>query len=234
MAAAAAGAAPVDCKECARQFPTFKVYIKHLLAKECGAAQDQAKAARAQEQTKLARAHSLPGQVAPPSRLQAKKPLAKPAKESCGMCGKLCKGSRGLASHNTSSHTCHYCSQASPSLHSLHSLQVVADLPAHVREEHERQACAHCSSRFATADALEEHVRKTHIVTCEICQEDFTSEEDMVEHRREEHETEECDMCQQKFLKTDKLLEAHLAEEHGIKTKTIREFGGGAMFMMME
>ena len=33
--------APVDCKECARQFPTFKVYIKHLLAKECGAAQSQ-------------------------------------------------------------------------------------------------------------------------------------------------------------------------------------------------
>ena len=49
MAAAAAGAAPVDCKECARQFPTFKVYIKHLLAKECGAAQDQAKAAVHQE-----------------------------------------------------------------------------------------------------------------------------------------------------------------------------------------
>ena len=33
--------APVDCKECSRQFPTFKVYIKHLLAKECGAAQSQ-------------------------------------------------------------------------------------------------------------------------------------------------------------------------------------------------
>jgi len=218
--AATAGAAPVDCKECARQFPTFKVYIKHLLAKECGAAQDQAKAARSQDQAKT---HSLPGQVAPPSRLQAKKPLAtKPTKEACGLCGKLCKGSRGLASHNTSSHTCHYCSQ------------VVADLPAHVREEHERQGCPHCSSRFATAGGMEEHVRKTHIVTCEICREDFTSEGDMMEHRRDEHEMEECDMCQQRFLKTDELLEAHLAEEHGIKTKTIRQFGGGAMFMMME
>ena len=27
---------PVDCKDCEAQFPTFKGFLKHLLAKECG------------------------------------------------------------------------------------------------------------------------------------------------------------------------------------------------------
>ena len=34
--------------------------------------------------------------------------------------------------------------------------------------------------------------------------------------------------------KEDKLLESHLETEHGIKTKTIKQFSGGMMFMMVE
>ena len=28
---------PLDCQDCSAQFPTFKIYLTHLLSKECGA-----------------------------------------------------------------------------------------------------------------------------------------------------------------------------------------------------
>ena len=149
-----------------------------------------------------------------------KKPVI--TKEACGLCGKMVKGARGLASHNSSCHNCHYCSQA------------VLDVQEHVRTVHENKLCGHCARRFATQDNLDGHIQEEHLVKCDVCEEPFYSPESMSEHRREEHELEDCDMCEERFLKTEKLLEGHLDKVHGIKTKTIKQFAGGMMFMMAE
>lgn len=109
----------------------------------------------------------------------------------------------------------------------------VADLAHHVRTEHEAFPCDHCARRFQNKENLEEHVEE-HVIKCDVCEERFFSEEDMVAHRREEHELEDCDLCDQRFLKTEALLEGHQLAVHGIKTKTIKQFGGGMMFMMVD
>ena len=155
-----------------------------------------------------------------PAKVVEKRPQN--TKEACGLCGKLCKGSRGLASHNASCHNCHYCSQA------------VLDVGDHVRKVHEAEVCAHCPRRFPTQEKLQGHVKEEHLVKCDVCEEEFYSEDTVKNHRREEHEMEGCDMCEERFLKTENLMEAHLDTVHGIKTKTIKKFGGGMMFMMVE
>ena len=109
----------------------------------------------------------------------------------------------------------------------------MADLAVHVRKEHEAFGCDHCNRRFQNEDGLQEHVEE-HVVKCDVCDERFFSDEEMVTHRREEHELEDCDLCDQRFLKTEALLEGHQLTEHGIKTKTIKQFGGGMMFMMVD
>ena len=109
----------------------------------------------------------------------------------------------------------------------------MVDLASHVRSEHEVFGCDHCARRFQNQEKLEEHVEE-HVVPCDVCEEKFFSIEDMVEHRREEHELEDCDLCDERFLKAEALLESHQLEVHGIKTRTIKQFGGGMMFMMMD
>ena len=72
----------------------------------------------------------------------------------------------------------------------------MANLVDHVRTEHEAFACDHCARRFQNKENLEEHVEE-HVVKCDVCEERFFSQEDMVGHRREEHELEDCDLCDQ-------------------------------------
>jgi hypothetical protein len=158
--------------------------------------------------------------AAPRPGASGKKPVS--AKEACALCGKLCKGARGLASHNATCHNCHYCSQ------------VVLDVAEHVRRVHESEACGECARRFPSPATLEAHMEEEHLVTCDLCQENFFNAVTMAEHRREEHEMEDCDMCDERFLKTEKLMDGHLESVHGIKARTIKQFAGGHMFMMMD
>ena len=109
----------------------------------------------------------------------------------------------------------------------------MVDLASHVRNEHEVFGYDHCARRFQNQEKLEEHVEE-HVVPCDVCEEKFFCTEDMVEHKREEHELEDCDLCEERFLKVEALLESHLLEVHGIKTRTIKQFGGGMMFIMMD
>jgi len=236
--------APVDCKECSRQFSTFKLYIKHLLAKECGAAQKSPSKTSPKSAGKILSTRSPRVELSssPPDDIQVlgesisdkntqktnskvtviapKKQQAQ--KEACTLCGKMCKGARGLSSHITACHTCQYCSE------NFNELEV------HVRSVHEAEQCDECKRRFSTKDDLQKHMKEEHLVKCDVCEEEFYSETAMKEHRREEHEMEDCDMCDERFLKEDKLLESHLETEHGIKTKTVKQFSGGMMFMMVE
>lgn len=236
--------APVDCKECSRQFSTFKLYIKHLLAKECQAAQKSPSKTSPKSAGKILSTRSPrvnlssspPGEIEVigesisdknTQKINSKVTVTAPKKqqvqkEACTLCGKMCKGTRGLSSHITACHTCQYCSEN------------FNDLEVHVRSVHEAEQCGECKRRFATPDDLQKHMKEEHLVKCDVCEEEFYSDTAMKEHRRDEHEMEDCDMCEERFLKEDKLLESHLETEHGIKTKTVKQFSGGMMFMMVE
>ena len=65
-----------------------------------------------------------------------------------------------------------------------------------------------------------------------MCEEEFYSEESLKAHIVDIHESEECDICQVKFLIADKMMDDHKDKVHGIKSKTIKHFGG-MMFMMV-
>ena len=121
------------------------------------------------------------------------------------MCGKMCKGTRGLSSHITACHTCQYCSEN------------FNDLEVHVRSVHEAEQCGECKRRFATPDDLQKHMKEEHLVKCDVCEEEFYSDTAMKEHRRKEHIMEhrlfECKLCYNKF-RLNKYLMKHQKKIH--------------------
>jgi len=283
--------ANVDCQECSRAFPTFKLYIKHLLAKECQAKKTPEPMTTLEPELKkpkltppktvepiqqqpdsttnndellmlgsptftnsksIYKSHAyqvkktspqiLPEIIpinAPPiitptiisvASLANKKPLipvidpkknGKPQKELCMLCSKPCKGKRGVSGHMSTSHKCHYCGEH------------FAILDEHIKEVHERETCEYCSRKFPSTGDVDKHLQSVHFVKCEQCDEGFYVEQQLKDHVIEEHETETCDICDQKMLIKDKLMDEHKDKIHGIKTMTKKEFGGGMMFMMV-
>ena len=117
----------------------------------------------------------------------------------------MCKGKRGLSSHITACHTCQYCSEN------------FNDLEVHVRSVHEAEQCGECKRRFATPDDLQKHMKEERLVKCDVCEEEFYSDTAMKEHRRDEHETEVCDMCEENFRKKErrkKVVGTHRCIDH--------------------
>eukprot|EP00092_Neocalanus_flemingeri_P023679 GFUD01025681.1.p1 GENE.GFUD01025681.1~~GFUD01025681.1.p1 ORF type:complete len:314 (-),score=66.15 GFUD01025681.1:76-1017(-) len=310
--------ATVDCQECSKNFQTFKLYIKHLLTKECKGKQkpeqqlsaepenkrlkvspklfqkkkheaDSTTIAQEQfvisgepvyvpvsrgsenaniEQTmkktimqnmhphkiastekfvvsqddsglKITSVTSLgannrpiphpikPANIRPPKTSapipQAPPPKpavpAKPGKAPCSLCSKLVK-SRGMTQHVNMQHKCKYCSE------------LVENVDQHISETHEREPCEYCSKKFENSDSLEKHIEISHLEKCEQCEDEFYSEESLRYHVVDVHESELCDICDIKFLIADKMMDEHKDKVHGIKTKTIKQFGG-MMFMMV-
>ena len=144
---------------------------------------------------------------------------AKVEKVPCTLCGKLCKNNRGLSMHMTASHGCNHCDRT------------FKDLEEHTINVHRTEQCTECSRKFNSTAELKSHLSQIHLVKCNICNAEFFNPHNFSEHRQEEHE-EECDMCQQRFLKTDSLLEGHLDSVHDIKPRVIKQFAGG-IFMMV-
>merc|ERR1712129_36408 len=155
--------APVDCKECASTFPSFKTYIKHLMAKECS------KASR----------------VTAPSVAPSRKAKVTD-KVPCTLCGKMCKNSRGLSMHMTTSHGCNYCDKSFADLpshiESEHrkecctecSMKFVTSsaLKSHMTGVH-LVNCPECPEYFYNPSTLAEHTREEHEEECDICLERF-------------------------------------------------------------
>ena len=310
----------VDCQECSNNFPTFKLYIKHLLTKECKGKQNPSEntsvvsgnkrlrvspklahkkkqnepdsttaddqfvvsgepvyvpvkrgtepapvnnleqttkktimqnmhpikiASQDEEGLKLTSVSSLNrGQLTPhqikasssksanhnkskkgsPTPLQSLKQPSpaqhKPGKIPCTLCSKLVK-SRGMTQHLNMQHKCRYCSV------------MVENVDEHISEVHERDPCEYCEKNFENKAAVDKHIEVVHLQTCEKCDEDFYSEDSLQGHVIDVHESEECDICNSKFLIADKMMDEHKDKVHGIKTKTIKQFGGGMMFMMV-
>jgi len=147
------------------------------------------------------------------------KPAPPPGKAHCSLCSKLVK-TRGMTQHMNMQHKCKYCNE------------LVEKLEHHVSETHEREPCEYCSKKFENGDALEKHVEIAHLEKCQQCDEEFYSEESLRSHVVDVHESEVCDICDIKFLISDKMMDEHKDKVHGIKTKTIKQFGG-MMFMMV-
>jgi len=299
--------ATVDCQECSKNFQTFKLYIKHLLTKECKGKQkpeeqlslepenkrlkvspklfqkkkhDSPDSTTADDQfvisgdpvyvplnrgsehasmehtmkktimqnmhphkiantdkfvvsqndvgLKITSVTSLNGGAQPtprppptkaPLRAPTPQPTPKPGKAPCTLCSKLVK-SRGLTQHMNMQHKCRYCSV------------MVGNLDEHISQVHEREPCEHCSKKFENEAALEKHIEVAHLQKCEQCEEEYYSEDSLQAHVVDVHESEECDICNIKFLIADKMMDEHKDKVHGIKTKTIKQFGG-MMFMMV-
>jgi len=144
---------------------------------------------------------------------------AKPGKVPCALCGKMVK-TRGMTQHVNMTHKCKYCSN------------LVENVDQHISDTHEREQCEHCTKKFENVDAVEKHVESAHLQKCEQCDEEFYSEESVQAHIVDVHESEVCDICDIKFLIADKMMDEHKDKVHGIKTKTIKQFGG-MMFMMV-
>merc|ERR1719369_257294 len=87
---------------------------------------------------------------------------------------------------------------------------MVENVDEHIKELHERDPCEYCDRKFENEAAVDKHIEVVHLQTCE-----------------------ECDICNIKFLIADKMMDEHKDKVHGIKTKTIKQFGGGMMFMMV-
>jgi len=299
--------ATVDCQECSKNFQTFKLYIKHLLTKECKGKQkseeqlsveepenkrlkvssklfqkkklDSPDSTTADDQfmisgdpvyvplnrgsehvsmehtmkktimqnmhphkiantdkfvvsqndvgLKITSVTSLSGGGGPPTPrppltkppVRAPTPAPKPGKAPCTLCSKLVK-SRGLTQHMNMQHKCRYCSA------------MLGDLDLHISQVHEREPCEHCSKKFESEAALEKHIEVAHLQKCDQCEEEYYSEDSLKAHVVDVHESEECDICNIKFLIADKMMDEHKDKVHGIKTKTIKQFGG-MMFMMV-
>jgi len=146
-------------------------------------------------------------------------PAPKPGKVPCTLCAKLVK-TRGLTQHLNMQHKCKYCGV------------LVENVDDHISDVHEKEPCEHCGKKFESEDAVEKHIEITHLQKCEQCDEEFYSEESLKAHVTDVHESEECDICSIKFLIADKMMDEHKDKVHGIKTKTIKQFGG-MMFMMV-
>lgn len=309
--------ATVDCQECSKNFPTFKLYIKHLLTKECKGKQSSVEHTNMESENKRLKVSpklfqkkkqnepdstttddqfvvsgdpvyvpvkkgtepvnmelttkktimqnmhpnkdaevdkfvsqaNIEGHKTMPVKKQivsqsvsvkpkpastsshfkkgvqtsqVKQPIQipKPGKIPCTLCSKLVK-SRGMTQHLNMQHKCKYCSA------------MVEDVDNHIITLHEREPCEYCNKKFDSEDAVDKHVEVAHLQTCERCDEEFYSEESLNTHIVDIHESEECDICNMKFLIADKIMDKHKEEVHGIKTKTIKQFGGGMMFMMV-
>jgi len=306
----------VDCQECSKNFPTFKLYIKHLLTKECQGKQNPEENTSIQsekkrlkvspkhtqkkkqnepdsttaddqfvvsgepvyvpvkigtepvnnlEQTmkktimqnmhpnKVARQDGEDIKISPMSSLsrnqltphqmkatssnikhkskksspakqqtakQATPVPSKPGKIACTLCSKLVK-SRGMTQHLNMQHKCKYCAV------------MVENVDEHIKELHERDPCEYCDRKFENEAAVDKHIEVVHLQTCDKCNEEFFSEDSLQGHVVDVHESEECDICNIKFLIVDKMMDEHKDKVHGIKTKTIKQFGGGMMFMMV-
>ena len=250
-----------DCGECSMNFPTFKLYIRHLLTKECKGKrlpEDQVSLEPEKKKFKSSEIHphknlqnvpdSMHHQKLPdtqkgvvsrgntdlvmiPSSHQIKATTThtpahkqvpattKTTKVPCNLCNKLIKP-RGMTQHMTLQHKCLYCSI------------LIENVDEHVSQVHEREPCDHCGKKFENEEAVDKHITVAHLLTCTTCDEEFYSEENLKAHVVDIHESEECDICQMKFLIADKKMDDHKDKVHGIKNKTIKQFGG-MMFMMV-
>ena len=107
------------------------------------------------------------------------------------------------------------------------------DLPVHVRNIHEKEACNECDSRFETKEVLATHLDLVHFTEkCDECSEAFKTETDLEEHKISKHPKEYCEEadCDAVFaVKED--LEKHKEKVHPNPNKFINFTGG--MFMMM-
>jgi len=283
--------ATVDCQECSKNFQTFKLYIKHLLTKECrGKQKTEEKLTQEPDNKRLKVSPKLfqkkkheadsttagdqfvisgepvyvpvsrgaenaniehtmkktitqnmnpqknvktvpepvkftaktpksnphaPAKLSPPPPV----PAPRPGKVPCSLCCKLVK-TRGMTQHMNIAHKCNYCNE------------FVENVDDHISQNHEREPCEHCSSKFESKDALEKHIVSIHLVKCKECDDEYYNEDSLQEHVVDIHESEVCDICDMKFLIADKMMDEHKDKVHGIKTKTIKQFGG-MMFMMV-
>ena len=48
-------------------------------------------------------------------------------------------------------------------------------------------------------------MKEEHLVKCDVCKEEFCLHAIMKEHGREQHEMEDCYMCDERFLKEGKM-----------------------------
>ena len=159
----------------------------------------------------------------PFSHQTPKQPIAtpKPEKSPCSLCNKMMKP-RGITQHMNMQHKCRYCNI------------LVGNVGEHIMDTHEREPCAHCGKKFESEASVAKHIENTHLQRCEyeLCEEEFYSEENLKAHVVDIHESEECDICNIKFLIADNTMDEHKDKVHGIKTKTIKHFGS-MMFMMV-
>jgi len=173
-----------------------------------------------QQQARPSSYNAIPNRVPTPQLAQRQPiPAPKPGKLPCTLCSKLVK-SRGMTQHMNMQHKCKYCSV------------MAENVEQHISETHEREPCEYCSKKCENEAALEKHIELTHLQKCEQCEEEFYSEENLQAHVVDVHESEDCDICDIKFLIADKMMDEHKDKVHGIKTKTIKQFGG-MMFMMV-
>ena len=272
--------ATVDCQECSNPFSTFKLYIKHLLTKECRGKSsneeitvlseiEEPDSKRLKVSPKLfqKKKHQEPDSTTEEdqiiitgepvfetvqkdsdqnlkknvvksqndSKVKDKKStysqshvsktsvlptISKPgAKIPCSVCKKPVK-SRGMSQHINYCHKCSYCNAT------------VENVETHISEVHEKEACDHCTKKFETREKVDMHVEAAHLKQCEQCDEEFYTEDSLKAHIVDVHESEECDICNIKLLIADKMMDEHKDKVHGIKSKTIKQFGG-MMFMMV-
>ena len=89
------------------------------------------------------------------------------------------------------------------------NFQGKSDLDTHIKTHHEK-TCPLCTVSCKNNEVLTEHIKEKHAVTyyCNICEQDFDSKTNLVEHMSKEH-VSECNVYGVKF-KTYTELKKHL------------------------
>jgi len=240
----------VFCSFCQNKFATFNIYIQHLATNACGNKResiinkketsinldktDSVVKAIAKKRTLEEGPGSTPAPTLPKKTItQAMAPqqekfvgidrsknVVKNGKLRCEFCMKMIKP-RGMTQHLNIVHKCSFCGD------------LVENLDNHKAKNHLTESCSYCNEKFLNASKVEVHVKEEHLRVCNKCEEKFYNESSLNKHMEDVHDSEYCDLCDEKMRKEDNLMDDHKEKIHGIEKKVLKTFGGGMMFMMV-
>ena len=231
----------VFCSFCQNKFATFNLYIQHLATNACG--EKRSISINSEKTNSIVKTepmkrtiHEGPGSSTTPimakktitqamvpqqERFQGvQKNIVKNGKLRCEFCMKMIKP-RGMTQHLNIVHKCSFCGD------------FVENLDNHVNKNHLTESCNHCNKKFLNMSKVEAHVKADHLRVCQVCEDKFYNESSLNQHTEDVHESEYCDLCDEKMKKVDNLMDDHREKIHGIEKKVLKTFGGGMMFMMV-
>ena len=217
----------VDCNNCSAKFQNFKLYIQHLIGQRCRKdsmvqntktspkRKSEEPAGNVSKSVKMTITEAII-----PQQNKSQAVNVKNGKARCEFCMRMIKP-RGMTQHLNIVHKCKHCDQ------------LVESIDDHIQAAHAQEPCPHCTKLFASKAKVDSHIQEEHLRTCSQCDDTFYTESSLNQHVEDVHASEYCDICDEKLRKADNMMDDHKDKVHGIKSKVMKTFGNGMMFMMV-